>query len=357
MNSKINNLKYITAISVVIILAIATLAIACIGCTNSDLPDSSFNITDGDGNVLSGDKVYEMPRQINFTAAALAANPAGVSIQIQATVYPDNAANKAVDWSVAWANGSDSDIASYIRVTPTADGSTTAMVTCFAAFSNDIHVIVTTRDGGYQATCVIKFVGIATGISVSSSVPKSGEFFQLTTNSTNVFNINLTNSFDKTSCDLEITSVSAYGDLYFYDYKALSGKVLSYSNIGLQSISKYVDRFITSTSVNGSNIVVTTGSTQLGGLYRWTGGPNDYNGNEATYRNVCAYWDQYYDNNPTDLAVANIKQPGLYNVAHFDDCYLTVNVRDKISKLSTVIKIKMIATVQSVSLSTTTLTF
>ena len=264
MNSKINNLKYIAAISIVIILAIATLAIACIGCTNSDLPDSSFNITDGDGNVLSGDKVYDMPRQINFTAAALAANPAGVSIQIQATVYPDNAANKAVDWSVAWANGSDSDIASYIRVTPTADGSTTAMVTCFAAFSNDIHVIVTTRDGGYQATCVIKFVGIATGISVSSSVPKSGEFFQLTTNSTNVFNINLTNSFDKTSCDLEITSVSAYGDLYFYDYKALSGKVLSYSNIGLQSISKYVDRFITSTSVNGSNIVVTTGSTQLG---------------------------------------------------------------------------------------------
>ena len=323
--SKINNLKYIAAISIVIILAIATLAIACIGCTDSDLPNSSFNITDGDGNVLSGDKVYDMPSQLNFTAAALAANPAGVSIQIQATVYPDNAANKAVDWSVAWANGSDSDIASYIRVTPTADGSTTAMVTCFAAFSNDIHVIVTTRDGGYQATCVIKFVGIATGISVSSSVPKSGEFFQLTTNSTNVFNINLTNSFDKTSCDLEITSVSAYGDLYFYDYKALSGKVLSYSNIGLQSISKYVDRFITSTSVNGSNIVVTTGSTQLGGLYRWTGGPNDYNGNEATYRNFCDY--------------------------------LTVNVRDKISKLSTVIKIKMIATVQSVSLSTTTLTF
>ena len=78
--SKINNLKYIAAISIVIILAIATLAIACIGCTDSDLPNSSFNITDGDGNVLSGDKVYDMPSQLNFTAAALAANPAGVSI-------------------------------------------------------------------------------------------------------------------------------------------------------------------------------------------------------------------------------------------------------------------------------------
>lgn len=268
MNSKINNLKYITAISVVIILAIATLAIACIGCTNSDLPDSSVNITDGDGNVLSGDKVYDMPRQINFTAAALAANPAGITVQIKATVQPDTAANKAVDWSVAWADASNSpNIASYLQVVPISDGSTTATVTCLAALPKDIYISVITREGGFEDTCVVKFIGKPSSISVSCpSLSPSNNTYGLGVGVTYDFNVTMDNAIHSVGSTFTPgVSIEATGSLTVGTYETDPRGSKVWYNERSANLSEFKDDIISYTV--DSNTVRLTLTKSIEGYY------------------------------------------------------------------------------------------
>lgn len=104
---------------------------------------------------------------------------AKTAYQLTATITPENATNKAVDWTVAWVspphsctdigrasdinyqieNGgqqrsggtSESDTAAdavtdYVTVTPTADGALTATVECLQAFGTQVRVTVTSRD-------------------------------------------------------------------------------------------------------------------------------------------------------------------------------------------------------------------
>ena len=268
MNSKINNLKYIAAISIVIILAIATLAIACIGCTNSDLPDSSFNITDGDGNVLSGDKVYDMPSQLNFTAAALAANPAGITVQIKATVQPDTAANKAVDWSVAWADASNSpNIASYLQVVPISDGSTTATVTCLAALPKDIYISVITREGGFEDTCVVKFIGKPSSISVSCpSLSPSNNTYGLGVGVTYDFNVTMDNAIHSVGSTFTPgVSIEATGSLTVGTYETDPRGSKVWYNERSANLSEFKDDIISYTV--DSNTVRLTLTKSIEGYY------------------------------------------------------------------------------------------
>ena len=68
---------------------------------------------DGEGNVMKAGIVYPMPATMSFSAAPLAQvnEPSGatvtnadasIDVRITATVYPVNAAEKGVDYSVAW---------------------------------------------------------------------------------------------------------------------------------------------------------------------------------------------------------------------------------------------------------------
>lgn len=76
---------------------------------------------------------------------------AETAYQLTATITPDNATNKAVDWMVAfvnaeseWATGKT--VTDYVTVTPTADGALTANVECLQAFGEQVRVTVTSRD-------------------------------------------------------------------------------------------------------------------------------------------------------------------------------------------------------------------
>ncbi|MBO5009189.1 MAG: hypothetical protein J6D20_00595 [Clostridia bacterium] len=86
-----------------------------------------------------------------------------LSTQITATVLPADAPDKTVDWSVAWASDATragSDVANYVTVVPTSDGSNVATVYCHQAFTGDyIYITVTTRTGGYTATARCQYVG------------------------------------------------------------------------------------------------------------------------------------------------------------------------------------------------------
>ena len=82
---------------------------------------------------------------------------------LTATITPDNADDKAVDWSVAfvnpeseWATGKT--VTDYVTLTPTSDGALTANVECLQAFGEQISVTVTSRDNeSATANCTVDY--------------------------------------------------------------------------------------------------------------------------------------------------------------------------------------------------------
>ena len=88
---------------------------------------------------------------------------AETAYQLTATITPDNATNKAVNWSVDFANPSSSwatgkTVTDYVTVTPTSDGALTANVECLQDFGEQIVVTVTSRQNpDAYATCTVDF--------------------------------------------------------------------------------------------------------------------------------------------------------------------------------------------------------
>ena len=131
---------------------------------NHELP----KITDENGNDLSGEKYYAMPAKMAFTAATYADESgnevnSAVTANIIATITPNNAANKKVDWSAAFKNpesewASGKTLSEYIGVTPAADGSLMASVTCYQAFGEQVILTVTSRENAEAtASCTIDY--------------------------------------------------------------------------------------------------------------------------------------------------------------------------------------------------------
>ena len=107
---------------------------------------------------------------------------------LTATITPDNADNKTVDWSVAfvnpaseWATGKV--VTDYVTVTPTADGALTANVECLKAFGEQIKVLVKSRENPeISAECTVDFVKRISGMTFTPSdlvFPTSGYEFDV----------------------------------------------------------------------------------------------------------------------------------------------------------------------------------
>ena len=107
--------------------------------------------------------------------------------QLTATITPDNADDKTVDWSVSfvnpdseWATGKT--VTDYVTVTPTSDGALAANVACFQAFGEQIKVTVMSRDNPEAtATCLVDYAERVAGytltltnggVTISSSDPE-----------------------------------------------------------------------------------------------------------------------------------------------------------------------------------------
>ena len=76
---------------------------------------------------------------------------AETAYQLTATITPENATNKAVDWTIAFVNpssewASGKTVTDYVTVTPTSDGALTANVENIKDFGEQIRVTVTSRD-------------------------------------------------------------------------------------------------------------------------------------------------------------------------------------------------------------------
>lgn len=141
-------------------------------------------VIDGEGNALLTDGTgQKMPRQMIFSLsevqeaeseaeavseAGIAAQSLATSVTVTATISPSYAADKSVDWGVAFADGTTSSAATdYIQVTPTTDGALTATVTCLKAFSKKILITATSRSNPDVAdSCEVDYLQRASGATV-----------------------------------------------------------------------------------------------------------------------------------------------------------------------------------------------
>ena len=89
---------------------------------------------------------------------------------LTATVLPESAENKEVDWTVNWEDTSRTEIvSSYVMLTTNENGGNVATVTCVKPFTGNVIIEVTTREGGFKAQCVCKYVGIPSTMEVDMS--------------------------------------------------------------------------------------------------------------------------------------------------------------------------------------------
>lgn len=337
-----------------------------------------ISVMDGAGNAMDADTVYAMPEAMSFSAASLAQaraqfnEPSGttvtsdesVDVRIEAYVRPDDAANKKVDFSVAWGtaptHGSE-PVENYLTVTPDSDGSTTATVSCKKAFGDDtILITVTTREGGYTATCTVTFTGIADGISISGSTAtkksSSGrsEYYEVGTSKTYTFNISLTNAFDDVASDLSVKEIGGVGTMYFGNGSYNDGGYINFSNVTQKDIGDLADEFITSATISGNTLTVKTGSKILENYYS-SYGPDDYFITDIFYdRYVIEMNDDWSIKDSSD---SFNNQNAKYNAEHIDDCYFYVTVEDGISGLTQTVKLWLVSSVSGVSLSPSALEF
>ncbi len=92
---------------------------------------------------------------------------------LTATITPADAANKKVDWTIAFKNASSTwatgkTVTEYATVTPSADGALTAVVENVAAFGEQIIVKATSRDNTEAyATCTVEYLQRTTGYTLT----------------------------------------------------------------------------------------------------------------------------------------------------------------------------------------------
>ena len=335
-------------------------------------------VTDGEGNAMDEDIVYPMPEKMSFSAAAFAqplaqfgepsgttvTSPQSVDVRIEAYVYPESAANKAVDFSVAWGNapthGSE-QVSNYLTVTPDSDGSTTATVSCKKSFGDDTIIItVTTREGGYTATCTVSFTGIASGIEITSSTATKkstsarGEYYELGTSKTYTFNIGLTNAFNDAAGNLSVTEIGGEGNMYFGNGSYNDGGYINFTDMVQKSIGEFADDFITSATISGNTLTVKTGSKILENYYS-SYGPDEYFITDI-------YYDRYVVEMNDDWSIKDSSdtfrnQNAKSNAQNIGSCYFYVTVKDSISGLTETVRLWLVSSVNGVSLSKTELEF
>lgn len=159
---------------------------------NEKVPEQTATLPDSGGAIIGesvGSGVKVMSAKIapeNYAANGVSAQ-AETAYTLTATVLPEKASNKAVDWAVsfvnpssAWATGKT--VTDYVTVTPTADGALTANVECLQAFGEQIKVTVTSRNNAEAtATCLVDYAERVAGytltltnggVTISSSDPE-----------------------------------------------------------------------------------------------------------------------------------------------------------------------------------------
>lgn len=309
---------------------------------------------------FSENKVYDMPKAMAFTAQTLAAAQANgqtVDVAIKANVTPYDAANQLVDFSVAWGtaptHGKEA-VTDYVTVTQESDGSLNATISCKKAFGSDkIIVTVTTRDGGFTANCTVSFVGVASTMSITNdtlnpiSDTKRGVYYQLGTNKTYNFTVNLDNMFNTVGSKNLTVALGGVGELYFGDEFSDGTGMSSFSNMAKRKMSDIANKFITSATISGNTLTIKTGASVLENYYDEMVTDTEYY-TGTTYKGRYVYEDEY-----SLVAGENFDTNSKANIAALPSCYFTITVKDTVSGLSETLRVWLVTSVKSVRLDKT----
>lgn len=195
-HKKSDTIKWIIVFVAIIVLFAGMIASITNGFTDfnqygwfdEENKQENADVTNGDGEKLTSGNNYDMPSAMIFKKATALSTSAGDGITVTATVKPDTAQNKLVDWTVDWQNPestfANGKVATdYVQVTPSGDGSTTATVTCSAPFGEQIKVSVISRaNPGIYAIMTVdyqkKIVGV-TSITTNENYTFDGTTLSL----------------------------------------------------------------------------------------------------------------------------------------------------------------------------------
>ena len=356
MESRNNKSKIIVVFLVTaIVVSMAAVISTCVSTTEY-MNREDTNIYEFDVQTVGTENI-----SVSVSPVLLASNgDSATSKTLTATVSPSNATNKLVDWSVAWNNPSKTEtVTDYVTVTPTYDGSTTATVTCLKAFgSEQITITVTTREGGYKATCVVTFRGVASSMyltsnAVATSSADRGEYYNLPSKSSNTFTVNMSNVWDSVGSYNLQAEIEAQGSLYFYDGYSDSFGGSGRENIKLHSLSEYINALGITASVSGN--VVTVRTDKVLGMDFYTSTYDDLDNAVFWYYNKVAWYEDWMSDYGS--YTEEYKNAGAYNVEHIDSCYFVLKVTDTVSGLSSSVKFWVTTGVSSVSLSEDSIVF
>lgn len=241
---------------------------------------------------------------LSMNAAAVTAANGSVSKTLTAYVYPEDAKNKAVDWTIEWLDTEETrDISDYLTLVPDSDGSATAQLTCLQAFDGEALVTVTSREGAFFDTCRVLFVGNPSSVNVSCDALslKSGSFgtyYEIGAGNSYTFDITPDNVFGTVGAECNYTfEVKGHGSFktqtqYYYtvnDGKTWEEGTEQTVNIAdVTTVSKYEPR-VFDWSVSGNKLTVNVNCT-LESYYT----SSVRNGNMITYENK---FREYTDDN------------------------------------------------------------
>lgn len=204
---------------VLVLATVFTLCFTLVACTDDNTPDTS-------GETAQTEQVHALSasdfktefintasvKLMSASPAVMTASTGVITQKITATVLPATATNKQVDWSVAWADSSNTEnVSNYVTVTPDSDGSTSATVTCKAAFSGNIVITATTRQNGYKADCIVSYVGVPANIEIITNLTPASDGYHVAVGNTYTFGTELSNPFGEVGNAYKTLEVSVEG--------------------------------------------------------------------------------------------------------------------------------------------------
>ena len=271
---------------------------------------------------------------LKMSAQAVTAADNSVSKTLTATVAPATAANKYVDWSVTWGDeGNETDVTQYVTVTPLSNGSTVATVTCKQPFTGNIIVTVTTRENGYQASCVVTYVGMPTDIVLDTNITQENGDYVVGIGVASTFNVSLTNPFESVGAGFDDISceVSGVGNL-------ILGYMEHYNSSGKDVWYDASDETVSLDTIKDDLISVT------------------YSDGVLTVNSIKSI-ESYYERSQRIDSGRTVAYFNKFR-SFVDDCYFQVKITENNSGISKVIDIRFDdEVVTSVSVNTTEMQF
>ncbi len=246
---------------------------------------------------------------LKMSAMSVLAADNSVSKTITATVLPATATNKAVDWSVEWGSENAATVTDYITVTPTSNGSTTATVTCKQPFTGNIIITATTRENGYQASCIVTFTGLPTDITVNTSVAQSGGFYKVGIGNAYTFDVALTNPFNSVGSQFNNISCEVSGAGSF-----IVGYMEHYNSSGTDRWTDSLNKTVTLDSLKDSFIIV------------------NYSKGKITVNTLKSIESYYASSERLDSGRTRAYHDKFRS--YVDDCYFKITVKENTSGLT-----------------------